>query len=425
MNFRGQVIRTTKSPCPECRRFVQADIVLKDRSLYMVRRCPEHGAFDLLYRKDFDFYQSISSMVHCVDRAGKPGKPAKAGRGTSRDTSIVYVDLTDRCNLACPVCLADATGADRDEISREVVLERLAGWEGRKPTVYLSGGEPTLRADLPEIVAGIVALGFIPVLITNGIKLADEGYVRTLKGAGLEFLVFQLDGLTDDVNEKLRGRRLLDLKMKALDNLERLGLTTSICMMVVDGVNDHQVGDIVRFGIRGRRIFEVELMPAVRVGRVEESMVGPELEPEDLMGLIRAQTDGRIAKEDFVGSMGFLHRIYRLTGIVRFRRKFCMINCPVIGGPDDFRPAVRYLNPLNLVREPGSLSPLSFIARNLLSLESHAYPGGLTLITIATLFSLRTLTADDLSICNLAYMTKEGYLPGCLYWLIESKQCRG
>ncbi len=419
---RGRVIRRTRSPCPECRKWVPAEILLKDSSLYMVRKCPDHGECELLYRKDFSFYESISSMVHCVDKGREPDG---ARFETGAPISIVYVDLTDKCNLRCPVCLADTGGPSKEEITRESILQRLSCWEGRKPTVYLSGGEPTLRPDLPEIVSGIVRLGFIPVLITNGLKLCDGDYVRILREAGLKFIVLQFDGLTDDVHEKLRGRKLMDVKMGALENLARYGIMTSICMMVARGINDHQVGDIIRFGVQSRAIFEVELMPAVRMGRVEEAMVDPELESDEIMQLIQAQTEGRIRQSDFVASMKFLHWMYKATRIVRFRRKFCMLNCPVIGGADDFRPAIWYINPLNLVRKPRSLAQVGFVARNLLSLETQAYPGGLTLITIATLFSLRNLTADDLSICNLAYMTRDGYLPGCLYWLIESRGCMG
>jgi len=245
-------LRSTRSPCPTCGNFVDADVVLRGSSLYMVRRCPDHGSKDLLYRRNFRFFESVSSMVHCTGQSSDPELPRK---GSSRNISIVYIDVTEKCNLSCPVCYADSGSGPTRDIPAETIVERLSAWKGKKPTVYLSGGEPTLRKDLPEIIRRIMELGFNTILLTNGLKLGSESYVRTLREAGLRFLVLQFDGLTDDVYEKIRGRKLMDLKFKALENLARNEIMTSICAMVVPGVNDHQVGDLIRFGIDRKYIY--------------------------------------------------------------------------------------------------------------------------------------------------------------------------
>ena len=413
-------LKSTRSPCPTCNRFVDADIVLRGASLHMIRRCPEHGAFDLLYRRNFRFYDSVSSVVHCTGASDDPQLPRK---GSSRDVSIVYIDVTERCNLACPVCYADSGASAGKDMPIETMIDRLTAWEGKKPTVYLSGGEPTLRKDLPEIISRIMGLGLNTIMLTNGIKLADDGYVRTLKEAGLRFLVLQFDGLTDDVYEKIRGRRLLDLKMKALDNLARHEIMASICAMVVPGVNDHQVGDLVRFGVGRKFIYEVEFMPAEKVGRADEEMVAHEMDADEVMDLMHAQTGGRIGQTDFLASMKFLNRLHKATGMLRFRPKVCIHNCPVIGSARDFRPALWYLNPANLLRNPRSLGPIRYISRNLFDMQKKVFPKTLTVIAVTNLFNMRTITADDVNMCNLVFMTEHGYLPGCMYWLILRRGC--
>ncbi len=164
-------------------------------------------------------------------------------------------------------------------------------------------------------------------------------------------------------------------------------------------------------------------MPAERVGRVAEEMVEREMDADEVMDLMGAQTGGRIRQEDFLASMKFLNRLYRATGMLRFRPKVCIHNCPIIGDSRNFRPAVWYLNPLNLIRAPRSLLPIGYIGRHLFDMQREVFPKALTIIAVTNLFNIRTITAEDVNMCNLVFMTEQGYLPGCMYWLLLRGGC--
>ena len=414
-------IRSTMSPCPECMKFVRSDIVHKDGSLYMIRQCPEHGAHELLYMRNFRFYEKVSSIVHCVEHDRQ--EPVVYRKLRQQEVSIIFVDLTDRCNLTCPVCYAASGGPGGEEIRMEDIFEGLSDVEGKKPNIYLSGGEPTLREDLCEIISGLTERGFSTFLLTNGVRLEDEDYVRKLHEAGLRYLVMQFDGFTDDVHTRMRGRKLLDVKLRALDNLEHAGITATICMMVIRGVNDHQIGDYIRFGLDRENICEVEFMPAVDQGRADEDMENLDLEPDEIMDLMHAQTGGRVGQEDFLKSMKAINWLYRLTRKAMFSCKRCTFECPVVGGSSDFVPAVRLFNPVNIFRHPGAMKPMAFMAQHFQNLLPRRYPKALTFIQISKLFSLKTLTAGDIGVCNIVYMTKDGFVPGCLYNLLMRKAC--
>ena len=417
----GTIIRTTMSPCPECKKFVPSDMVHRDGSLYMVRRCGEHGAHELLYMRNFRFFEKISSIVHCVEYDDQ--EPEVYRKLHAGDVSIIFIDLTDKCNLTCPVCYADSGGSGEGELTKEEIFERLSDVKGKKPNIYLSGGEPTLRDDVLDLLSGLTERGFNTFLLTNGVKLADETFVQRLADAGLKYLVMQFDGFTDDVHERLRGKKLLDVKLKALDNLANHGISATICMMVMRGVNDHQIGDYIRFGLERDFVSEVEFMPAVSQGRAVVGDESLDMEADEIMDCMEAQTGGRVGQDDFVKSMKTIDLLYQTTRKAMFRCKRCTFECPVVGNAKDFVPVVRLINPVNVLKNPKVLKPVGFMAKNFLNLLPRKYPQTLTFIQISRLFSLNTLTSGDIGVCNIVYMTKEGFVPGCLYNLIMRKSC--
>ena len=137
--------------------------------------------------------------------------------------------------------------------------------------LQLSGGEPTLREDLPELIAFAVKAGCRYVqLNSNGLRLAeDEDYVRRLAEAGLSFVFLQFDGLTEDVYLALRGRPMMNIKRRAIENCGKYGIGVTLVPVIVPGVNDRQIGDMIRFGIEKSPVVRgIHFQPVSYFGRI-------------------------------------------------------------------------------------------------------------------------------------------------------------
>lgn len=261
MPSEGAVVRRTRSVCPVCLRPLPAQLVERGGELCLEKTCPEHGGFSTpVWRNRLDFAAWCAGAQPLAADKGLRC-PADCGICAEHEqgTCCALLEVTRRCNLHCAFCFAHggesaeqpALAALEEDI-RDLVRQRGA------PLLQLSGGEPTLRDDLPELVAFAKAQGCPYVQInSNGIRLADDpAYVRRLKEAGLSFVFLQFDGVDDGVYRALRGEPLYETKLRAIRNCgeQRLGVT--LVPTVVRGVNDGQLGDIVRLACT--------LSPAVR-----------------------------------------------------------------------------------------------------------------------------------------------------------------
>ena len=175
-----------------------------------------------------------------------------------------------------------------------------------KTFVQLSGGEPTVRDDLPEIVAAALKAGCENIqLNTNGLRLgADKAYTRALADAGLSFVFLQFDGTTDTIYEKIRGRPLIDQKIAAIETCgdNRLGVT--LVPTVIPGVNDLNIGQIVNFGLsRSPIIRGVHFQPVSYFGRYPKAPADEDrITLPEVLRAIERQTGGLIQTKDFAPS---------------------------------------------------------------------------------------------------------------------------
>jgi uncharacterized radical SAM superfamily Fe-S cluster-containing enzyme len=166
---------------------------------------------------------------------------------------MAMIEVTNRCNMDCPVCFSDANRPSDDvpfaEIRRR--MERLLEVTGSPIPIQLSGGEPTVRKDLPEVVALAKGLGYRNIeLITNGIKIHQRpALLAELKDKGLTAVYLQFDGLREDTYRKIRGQDMTAVRHGAVAAARQAGLCCTLAVAVTRGVNDDEVGDIVRFGI--------------------------------------------------------------------------------------------------------------------------------------------------------------------------------
>ncbi len=302
----------TESICPVCLKRVEATRVLEGGDVFLVKECADHGPFRTV------IWRGAPSMAEW--RRPKPPVHPKvcygaAEKGCPFDCGLcadhvqlpcsVLLEVTDRCDLRCPVCFADAGRSEAEDLPLAAVsrlLERAMAAAG--PTnLQLSGGEPSLRDDLPEIVgiARRVGYSFIQVN-TNGLRLArDIEYAKQLRVAGLSSVFLQFDGVDDAVYRALRGRGLLDEKLRAIGNCGEAGLGVVLVPTLVAGVNTGAVGDIVRKALQLAPVVRgIHFQPASFFGRfLKAGGDDGRFTLPELMRALEEQTGGLMKTADF------------------------------------------------------------------------------------------------------------------------------
>ena len=236
------------------------------------------GPFRSLVSIDLQTYLEITSVNRKVK---KPtvfqseiihGCPDVCGLCPAHDqnTYLAILEITNRCDLSCPVCLADSTpgGTDVEIRTAQAALQALVHSQGDPPALQLSGGEPTLHNGLLEIVALARSLGFGKVeLDTNGLALAQSPVLcANLREAGLTGVYLQMDSLRPESCRTVRGRDLVIRKKRAIENCRRAGLQIVMAVTIVPGVNDDQLWEMVQFA-KGERLTGVNFQSQVRSGR--------------------------------------------------------------------------------------------------------------------------------------------------------------
>jgi uncharacterized radical SAM superfamily Fe-S cluster-containing enzyme len=256
--------KITQSLCPECARVIDAHIFESAGKVLMAKTCPEHGYFDDTISSDVRLYLKMEQW-HFGDNRGLSNPavpnatrcPEQCGLCSmhASHTGLANVDLTNRCNLTCPVCFANANAAGYlYEPSLEQVRKMLQALRDERPVagriVQFSGGEPTLHPRFHEICALARELGFSHIqAATNGILFADLEFAQRARESGLHQLYLQFDGVCDDVYRRTRGKSLLEKKLQCIENCRKVGLKVIFVPTIVKGINDHQIGDLVRLAL--------------------------------------------------------------------------------------------------------------------------------------------------------------------------------
>jgi uncharacterized radical SAM superfamily Fe-S cluster-containing enzyme len=225
----------------------------------MEKNCLEHGDFSVIIWRDKTSYEGWSGELPAIGENENKKCPDGCGGCDEHTQGIccVLLEVTRKCNLMCNYCFADACGGELTLNELKSAVDIIMGGED-KPLLQFSGGEPTTRDDLPELVAYVHETGCrYTQLNSNGLRLAeDEGYVKALAGAGLSFVFMQFDGVDDGVYKALRNAPLYERKLRAVEMCDKYNIGVTLVPTIVRGINDSQIGDIIRFG--------ASLSPAVR-----------------------------------------------------------------------------------------------------------------------------------------------------------------
>ena len=280
-----KIIRQTVSFCPQCYVKIKAQVVEEEGRIFLEKQCPSHGHFKLLLSNHPAYYKKLHDIYFTLFKKSQK----------QRD---YLLNVTSRCNLNCPICLSNSNSRVLKDYPLEKLKEFLKDKKGYK--IGLMGAEPTLREDLPEIIREIKISGNIPELHTNGIKIADIEYLKQLKNAGLREIHLQFDGFNDDIYLKIRGARLLDIKFRALENINKLNLSVDLKVTVVKGVNEDQMGKILEFASQHEFIKEVFYIGCRALGRAKEIKNDFFYMPDELMDILITQCSDLLSREDLL-----------------------------------------------------------------------------------------------------------------------------
>jgi uncharacterized radical SAM superfamily Fe-S cluster-containing enzyme len=306
MNGQNKGIET-QSFCPECLATIPAMIREGSSGAIMEKQCPDHGTFHAVVSSDFDTYQGLCQSARKVTRPDRygvhadKGCPADCGLCPSHEqhTCLAILEITSRCDLGCPVCLASSlpVGQDLQVHAAEAALRTLIRNEGRPPPLQLSGGEPSLHGDLETIIEVASSLGYEKIEIdTNGRRLShDPSFAGQLREAGLSQVYLQMDGLDSDISESIRGADLVEDKHRAIENCKREGLQVALSVTVVPGVNEHCLWQMIRFGME-QGLTGINFQSVTLSGRFPELLCqGPErFTLGHFIHGVERQSDGRL-----------------------------------------------------------------------------------------------------------------------------------
>jgi uncharacterized radical SAM superfamily Fe-S cluster-containing enzyme len=272
------------SICSTCYRKVEGKIIFQDSRVFMLKRCPLHGAEKVLIADDVDYYRRSREvfikppeMPYAYNTPVKWGCPYDCGLCTDHEqhSCLSLVEITDYCNLKCPICYSESGPArlrHRPLAQIESMLDAVVRNEGEPDIVQISGGEPTLHPDFFAVLDMAKAKPIKHLMVnTNGIRIAgDEAFAARLVEYMPGFEVYlQFDSFERESLVELRGADLRAVRERALERLNQLGISTTLVVTLKKGLNDGEVGKIIEYALEQPCVRGVTFQPIQAAGRLE------------------------------------------------------------------------------------------------------------------------------------------------------------
>jgi 7,8-dihydro-6-hydroxymethylpterin dimethyltransferase len=273
----------TQSLCSKCLRRVDAKIIFEDEKVFMLKNCPTHGHEKVLIATDVEYYRTTrnyakrSEIPKRFNTSTHFGCPYDCGLCPDHEqhSCVTVLEVTDRCNLTCPTCYAMSSphyGRHRTLEEIEKMLDAIVANEGEPDVVQISGGEPTIHPQFFEILdlAKTKPIRHL-MLNTNGIRIAkDVNFVEKLATYMPDFEIYlQFDSFKPEALKILRGQDLTEVRRKAIDNLNKFNLSTTLVVTLQDGLNTDEIGKIIAYALKQPCIRGVTFQPTQVAGRLE------------------------------------------------------------------------------------------------------------------------------------------------------------
>jgi 7,8-dihydro-6-hydroxymethylpterin dimethyltransferase len=272
------------SICSTCYRKVEGKVVFEQGAVYMLKRCPAHGHERVLLADDIDYYRRCREVfikppempLH-FNTPVRWGCPYDCGlcADHQQHSCLSLIEVTDHCNLQCPICYA-ASGPSRQHYRSLEHIQRLIDAvvrnEGEPDVVQISGGEPTIHPEFFAILDRAKAAPIRHLMVnTNGIRIATEpGFAERLATYMPAFeLYLQFDSFERQPLLTLRGADLRDVHRRALDRLNELGISTTLVVTLKKGLNDCEIGRIIEYALEQPCVRGVTFQPIQAAGRLD------------------------------------------------------------------------------------------------------------------------------------------------------------
>lgn len=308
-----QNLGITQSVCGKCRKIIPAKVVADDNKVYFHKFCPDHGRDEKLIHTDLAFYlqaqRSVKPALEPLEFAGNSTVPCPEGCGFcdrhEQHLCLPIIEITSRCDLECPVCIADA-GDNWDMTIDQFnhIIGHLIRAEKQVDVINLSGGEPLLHPRLLEIVDNALTHPeIIRVSIsTNGLKLLkNPSLVTELKKRNV-VIALQFDGYNDSTYEILRGRKLVEQKIAILNLLADAGVSVSLTYTAAGGINTDpsEFSRVLELLFAGSNIVSMMIQPLSFAGRGYQLIKHAEkISIPDVIRLLDRAGKNRVKASDF------------------------------------------------------------------------------------------------------------------------------
>lgn len=274
----------TNSVCSTCLRKVEAKVVFQNDCVYLHKYCPEHKHQTVLVSTDVEYYKLARNYLKPGQMPLKFNTPIERGcpydcglcPDHEQHSCLTLVEITDHCNLQCPICYSESSPKRQTHRSLEQIefmLDAVVRNEGQPDIVQISGGEPTIHPDFFAVLDMAKARPIKHVMVnTNGVRIAqDEEFTRQLAGYMPDFEIYlQFDSLQADPLKDLRGLDLREVRKRALERLNRYNISTTLVVTLKKGVNDQEIGEILDFAVAQPCVRGVTFQPVQVAGRLED-----------------------------------------------------------------------------------------------------------------------------------------------------------
>jgi uncharacterized radical SAM superfamily Fe-S cluster-containing enzyme len=306
-------LELTRSICPGCRKVVDAHVIVRDNKVIMRKRCSCDGGklIESLVYSDAQAYitnvryNKPGTIPLAFNSEVKDGCPHDCGLcpDHQQHACLGIIEVNSVCNMDCPLCFAEA-GPGFSLTMEEVVdiLDNFVRAEGRAEVVQFSGGEPTVHPQIIDFIKAAQERDINLVMInTNGKRIAkDDKFLEELAPLNIA-IYFQFDGFSSETYRIIRGEpNILEEKIKALDRLASIGKSVVLVPAIERGVNDHEVGEIVKFAMKHPAVRGINFQPAFHAGRHMDHDPMQRMTIPDILAMIETQTEGMFKKSDFV-----------------------------------------------------------------------------------------------------------------------------
>jgi uncharacterized radical SAM superfamily Fe-S cluster-containing enzyme len=270
--------------CSACLRKVEAKILFEGGCVYLDKRCPQHGRERVLVADDVDYYKRCREIFlkppeqpNHNQTSIRYGCPFDCGLCPDHEqhSCLALIEITDHCNLHCPVCYAESgphRPGYRSLTEIEGMLDALVRSERVADVVQISGGEPTIHPQFFDVLDLARRKPIRHLMVnTNGVRIAeDPEFARRLAGYMPDFEVYlQFDSFERDAVLALRGADLRRIREQAIARLNDFGVNTTLVVTLKKGLNDHEVGAIIRYALAQPCVRGVTLQPIQVAGRAD------------------------------------------------------------------------------------------------------------------------------------------------------------